>query len=111
MVLLLLEPPTLAAKQLFGFFDRITIEKESLSENVVTGPAVGGSQKRQIEASEVLLEELNLPTRTINALKRAELTTLADLAALSDEEILKIKNLGEKSVVEITEILKKEGLR
>jgi DNA-directed RNA polymerase subunit alpha len=102
---------TVAAKQLEGFFARVTVEKESLAESPSEELQASKNQKRQIEASEVLLDELNLPTRTINALKRSELKTLADLASLSDEEILKIKNLGEKSVVEITEILKKEGLR
>lgn len=104
------EALTTAAKQLVGFFDRITVEKESLQE-AVTETVSGVSKKRQTEAAEIVLEELNLPTRTINALKRAELKTLADLAALPDSEILKIKNLGEKSVAEIIEILKKEGLR
>lgn len=101
---------TLAAKQLVGFFERIAVEKESLQEAVVETVS-GISKKRQTEASEIVLDELSLPTRTINALKRAELKTLADLAALSDSEILKIKNLGEKSVAEIIDILKKEGLR
>lgn len=104
------EALTIVAMQLTSFFDRIAIEKESMIEAVAETVGDVG-KKRQTEASEVLLEELSLPTRTINALKRAELKTLADLAALPDEEILKIKNLGEKSVLEIKEILKKEGLR
>ena len=59
----------------------------------------------------ISVEELPLPTRTINALKKQGIDTLEALAGKNDEELADIKNLGEKSVNEIKKLLKKEGLR
>lgn len=103
-----------ASVTLQTFFERLTTGKDSMIEEVVNTATEAAPKKvhgRTVPASDVLLDELNLPTRTINALKRADLKTLADLGALPDEKILKIKNLGEKSVQEITDVLKNEGLR
>lgn len=57
-----------------------------------------------------LIEDLPLPTRTINALKKHGIETLGQLASKKDEELADIKNLGEKSVLEIKKLLKKEGI-
>lgn len=58
-----------------------------------------------------LVEELPLQTRTINALKKAKINTLHELAKKNDEELEDIKNIGEKSLDEIKELLVKEGYR
>jgi DNA-directed RNA polymerase subunit alpha len=58
-----------------------------------------------------LIEELPLQTRTINALKKAKITSLHELAKKTDEELEDIKNIGEKSLDEIKELLVKEGYR
>lgn len=60
---------------------------------------------------DVMVDELPLQTRTVNALKKAGVETLAELATKSDEDLADIKNLGEKSITEIKKLLKKEGLR
>jgi len=57
------------------------------------------------------VEELPLPTRTINALKKQGIENLGDLGSKSDEDLSDIKNLGDKSVEEIKKLLKKEGYR
>ena len=64
-----------------------------------------------IDAKKVTVEELPLPTRTINALRKAEVTTLSQLAYKTLEDLADIKNLGEKSIEEISKLLEKEGLR
>jgi DNA-directed RNA polymerase subunit alpha len=51
------------------------------------------------------VDDLPLPTRTINALKKHGINTLSDLRTKSDEEISDIKNLGEKSIDEIKKLL------
>lgn len=58
-----------------------------------------------------LIEELPLQTRTINALKKAKVNTLHELAKKTDDELADIKNIGEKSLEEIKELLVKEGYR
>jgi DNA-directed RNA polymerase subunit alpha len=57
------------------------------------------------------VEELPLPTRTINALKKQGIESLDDLGGKTDDELADIKNLGEKSLEEIKKLLKKEGYR
>lgn len=56
------------------------------------------------------LEELSLPTRAVNALKHANILTVADLVQQSEAEIEKVKNLGEKSLEEIKTVLAGLGL-
>jgi DNA-directed RNA polymerase subunit alpha len=51
------------------------------------------------------VDDLPLPTRTINALKKHGINSLSDLRTKSDEEISDIKNLGEKSIEEIKKLL------
>src|SRR3989339_495430 len=58
---------------------------------------------------DIAIEELPLQTRTINSLKKSKITTLAQLGKMSDEEIADVKNLGEKSLSEIKDLLQKEG--
>jgi len=102
-----------AATDLKEFFFKIqtgedyTEEEEKLLEatNRVELDATSEAQ-----ADEVVLEELHLPTRTINALKKAGIKTLGDLGDRSEDELLKVRNLGEKSIREILSLLKKEGL-
>lgn len=57
------------------------------------------------------VEELPLQTRTINALKKSKIGTLHELAKKTDEELEDIKNIGEKSLQEIKDLLVKEGFR
>ncbi len=56
------------------------------------------------------LEEFPLPTRAINALKHADIVTVADLVQRTEAEVEKVKNLGEKSLEEIKTVLAGLGL-
>lgn len=64
-----------------------------------------------LSIDEIALEELHLPTRTINALRKAGIKTLGDLVDKKEDELLKIRNLGEKSIREIYALLEKENLK
>ena len=65
----------------------------------------------KMQADEVALEELHLPTRTINALRKSGIKTLGDLADRSEDDLLRVRNLGEKSIREILSLLEREGLK
>jgi DNA-directed RNA polymerase subunit alpha len=56
------------------------------------------------------VEELELSVRSANCLKEARIRTIADLVRREEPEMLKFKNFGRKSLVELTEILKSKGL-
>lgn len=47
---------------------------------------------------EIYLEELNLPTRVLNTLKKADYETVADLQEVGEEKLRKVKNIGPKTV-------------
>jgi DNA-directed RNA polymerase subunit alpha len=59
----------------------------------------------EVKSDNSSVDDLPLPTRTINALKKHGINSLADLRNKSDEEISDIKNLGEKSIEEIKKLL------
>lgn len=56
------------------------------------------------------IEELELSVRSANCLKEGRIKTIGQLAKKSEEELLKMRNFGKKSLVEIKEILKSYGL-
>ncbi len=65
------------------------------------------------EEAEVLrltVEELDLPTRIANALRKGGFKTVGDLAGTQKDTVAKVKNLGGKSVDLIDEALKKKGV-
>ena len=56
------------------------------------------------------VDDLDLPTRVLNALKKAGLVKLSDLKALSLSDLQKVKNLGEKSAQQVVEKAKDKGI-
>jgi DNA-directed RNA polymerase subunit alpha len=56
------------------------------------------------------LEDLDLSVRAYNCLKAAKINTLADLVRYDTQELLKFRNFGKKSLVEIEELLQEKGL-
>jgi len=56
------------------------------------------------------VEELDLPTRVANSLRRGGYKTLGDLANATAADIAKVKNIGAKSVDEIISQLKQKGI-
>ena len=56
------------------------------------------------------LEDLDLSVRAYNCLKAAKINILADLVRYDTHELLKFRNFGKKSLVEIEELLQEKGL-
>jgi DNA-directed RNA polymerase subunit alpha len=57
-----------------------------------------------------LIDDVGLSVRSINSLKNSNIRTLGDLVRNSEEQLLKVRNVGEKAVAEIAELLLREGL-
>ena len=57
-----------------------------------------------------LVEELELSTRITNALRNAGIDTVGKLLETPKEELVKLKNMGAKSISDIEEQLKEKGL-
>lgn len=58
----------------------------------------------------MLIEELDLSVRSNNCLKRAGITTVMELTQRSEDEMMKVRNLGKKSLKEVKEKLAEIGL-
>ena len=58
----------------------------------------------------ITIEDLDLSVRSYNCLKRANIGTVLELTEKSEEEMMKVKNLGKKSLKEIKEKLQSIGL-
>lgn len=70
-------------------------------------------EKRNADDSkqrQITLEELDLTVRSFNCLKKRGCDTVGDVAELSEEEIIKTKNLGRKSMIEIATALRSLGI-
>ncbi len=66
----------------------------------------GKQEQEDSETKHVHIEELGLSVRAYNCLKRAQINTVADLLAYSQEDLLEIKNFGQKSAEEVVEALR-----
>jgi DNA-directed RNA polymerase subunit alpha len=59
------------------------------------------------ETKQIHIEELQLSVRAYNCLKRAQINTVADLLDYTQDDLLEIKNFGQKSAEEVVEALKR----
>ena len=62
---------------------------------------VSRSEDRQAKVLEMNIEEMDLSVRSYNCLKRAGIHTVADLTRKTEEDMLKVRNLGRKSLDEV----------
>jgi len=59
---------------------------------------------------EMSIEDLELTVRSFNCLKRAGISTVQDLANKTESDMMKVRNLGKKSLDEVTNKLHSLGL-
>ncbi|RMF25291.1 MAG: DNA-directed RNA polymerase subunit alpha, partial [Cyanobacteria bacterium J083] len=64
-------------------------------------------QEDQDPTSQIPIEELQLSVRAYNCLKRAQINSVSDLLDYTQEDLLEIKNFGQKSAEEVIEALRK----
>ena len=91
--------------ELFGLAKELNAE----AEGVEIGPA-----PVEVAASNELstpIEDLDLTVRSYNCLKREGINTVSELIALSEDQLMNIRNFGSKSVDEVREKLAGLGLR
>ncbi len=111
-------------------FDRLTIEIEtngsitpdealSTAAEIISDQLslfVGFSTEEKPVAAaptsewDVPVETLNLSVRSFNCLKRAGISKVSELLDMSEDEIIKMRNFGKKSLDEIKQVLEERGL-
>ena len=67
-------------------------------------------ESKKEKVLEMTIEELELSVRSFNCLKRAGISTVEDLTNKTDSEMMKVRNLGKKSLEEVTAKLHSLGL-
>ena len=98
---------SLGAKILCDHFTLFT----DLSENVGNKPTVVEKAEAQRDkVLEMTIEELDLSVRSFNCLKRANINTVEDLISKTEDEMMKVRNLGRKSLEEVINKLAMMGL-
>jgi len=93
------------AKILVSYFNQIVspkkVEKKEVKEDVdIIGPV-----------GKLSVEEVGLPTRVANALVKAGYESVEELAKAKKEDLVKVRNLGEKSIKIITVALAEKGVK
>lgn len=82
----------------------------NLSEDILeTEILVEKEEKSKEKVLEMTIEELDLSVRSFNCLKRAGINTVEDLINKSEEDMMKVRNLGIKSLEEVIGKLKSLG--
>ncbi len=97
---------TIDAKEAISLASRIMTEHLNLfvtlsEETMNTEIMVEKDEKGKEKALEMTIEELDLSVRSFNCLKRAGINTVEDLINKSEDEMMKVRNLGRKSLEEV----------
>ena len=100
------EALAIASKMMIEHLEVVVELSEKASNTDYMIEAEDDSQNRKLEMT---IDELDLSVRSYNCLKRAGLNTVAELAAKSEEDMIKVRNLGRKSLKEIKEKLEALG--
>ena len=85
----------------------VTLSQEAMDAEIMVEKDVKGKEK----ALEMTIEELDLSVRSFNCLKRAGINTVEDLISKSEDEMMKVRNLGRKSLEEVVAKLDSLGFK
>ena len=101
------EAVSLAAKVLTDHLNLfVDLSDKGKSTEIMVEKDEGGKEK----VLEMTIEELDLSVRSFNCLKRAGINTVEDLINKSEDEMMKVRNLGRKSLEEVIWKLASLGL-
>ena len=100
------EAVALASRIIIEHFDILTKLNEIADETGLMKQNVDDSKTKALEMS---IDELEFSVRAYNCLKRANINTLQDLTQKSESEMMKIRNLGKKSLKEVIDKVKEMG--
>ena len=101
------EALSLAAKVMTGHLD-LFIDLSETAKN--TQVMIEKEEFKKEKVLEMAIEELELSVRSFNCLKRANISTVEDLTNKTESDMMKVRNLGKKSLDEVTNKLHSLGL-
>ena len=101
------EALSLAAKVMTGHLE-LFIDLSETAKN--TQVMIEKEENKTEKVLEMSIEDLELSVRSFNCLKRANIATVEDIAKMTESEMMKVRNLGKKSLDEVTYKLHSLGL-
>lgn len=99
------EAVQLAAEKLVEHFFLFSKLSRAAEQGVERAPRIVSPEVYQTP-----IEKLDLSPRTLNCLKRAQVNRVGEVLEMSDDDLLKIRNFGEKSLFELQEKLAEHGV-
>ena len=102
------EAMALGAKILIEHFNVLT-ELSEIAD--MTGIMTAKQEDSKLKKLETSIDDLDFSVRAYNCLKRAGINTLGDLTEKTELEMMKIRNLGKKSLKEVIDKIKDMGLK
>ncbi len=106
--------PEEAMKQASGIlqshFAHVLSGKDVPGKEVSAEEAEKATKEIDQKLKDIIIDELNLPSRVINALLRENIETIADLVKVGKDKLISVKGLGKKSFFLIEDELKKMGI-
>ena len=101
------EALSLAAKVMTGHLE-LFIDLSETAKN--TQVMIEKEENKKEKVLEMSIEDLELSVRSFNCLKRANISTVEDITNMTESEMMKVRNLGKKSLDEVTYKLRSLGL-
>lgn len=90
--------------------DHFVLFTDLSDKGATTSTVVERVEKEPDTVLKMTIEELDLSVRSFNCLKRANINTVEDLVSKTEEEMIKVRNLGRKSLEEVQHKLMMMGL-
>ena len=101
------ESIALASRILIEHFEVLANLNEIADE---TGLMISNTEDPSVKILETSIDDLDFSVRAYNCLKRAAINNVQDLVNKSENEMMKIRNLGRKSLKEVMDKIKEMGL-
>ncbi len=96
---------SLTPQEALGQAAAILVDLFNPLKDITVEPAPDVEPAEEDPANQIPIEELQLSVRAYNCLKRAQINSVSDLLDYSQEDLLEIKNFGQKSAEEVIEAL------
>lgn len=107
---------TISADEALSASANVLIDQLSLFTDLTGGKEETRTEEEVPEESrnpllDIAIEDVDFTVRTYNCLKRASINTLGDLAGRTEEEMMRVRNLGKKSLEEVQQKLAEHNLK
>ena len=106
---------TMSAREIISLSAKVVLDHVKMFVDLIDSMGdleilVSATENKQVKVLEMAIEDMDLSVRSYNCLKRANINTIEDLTKKSKDDMLKVRNLGLKSLEEVIQKLESYGL-